>query len=221
MDRIQESIEYTKGLIASMKNRGREYWLDNKNIESFYSLEEVCAINPKKPKLKENIEVSFIDMATLPIYGYKFSHSLIRPIAEVRKGYTYFEENDILIAKITPCFENGKCGIATNLKNGIGFGPTEFIVLRPKKDILIEYIYIFISSKHFTDEGKNFMTGTAGQQRISIDFIKNYKIPIISIEEQQKIIQEIEIEYNLLKEICNLLKKQETKLNTMFKSLFT
>ena len=62
----------------------------------------------------------------------------IRKIEEVYRGYTYFQENDLLIAKITPCFENGKMSIAKNLVNGIGFGSTEFIVLRAKEGVLIE-----------------------------------------------------------------------------------
>ena len=184
------------------------------------SLSEICEINPKKPKLDKDLDVSFIDMATMPVDGYRFVHSTIKKVSEVEKGYTYFAENDILLAKITPCFENGKCGIATNLKNGIGFGSTEFIVLRPKIDILPEYLYIFIANSNFIENGKTFMSGTVGQQRLQIDFVKNFKIPVVDIEKQREITNEIDDIYSLIASNRKIANKQQNKMQKLIQSLW-
>ncbi len=183
-------------------------------------LSECCQINPKKKKLDNNLDVSFIDMATLPVDGYKFTHSEVKKLFDVEKGYTYFEESDIVLAKITPCFENGKCGIATNLKNSIGFGSTEFIVLRANKEVLPEYLYLFIASKEIKDIGKKFMTGTVGQQRISLDFLKDYKIPLPSIVNQEKIISKLEIERDLIKNQNKILEIYEQKISDKINSIW-
>jgi restriction endonuclease S subunit len=159
-------------------------------------------------------------MSTMPVDGYKFAHSAIKKVSAVEKGYTYFAENDILLAKITPCFENGKCGIATNLKNGIGFGSTEFIVLRPKVDILPEYLYIFIANSNFIESGKSFMSGTAGQQRLQIDFVKNFTIPVVDIERQRQIINEVNYIYSLITSNKQIASKQQNKMQKFIQSLW-
>jgi restriction endonuclease S subunit len=159
---------------------------------------DVCEIRPKKPKLDANLKVSFIDMATMPINGYKFLHKEIKKVSDVEKGYTYFAENDVLLAKITPCFENGKCGIATLLKNKIGFGSTEFIVFRCNNDILPEYLYLNISDYNFRITGENFMSGTAGQQRLSLDFVKNYQFALPPLHIQQEIVGQLETERKMI-----------------------
>jgi restriction endonuclease S subunit len=127
-------------------------------------------------------------------------------------GYTYFKENDVLIAKITPCFENGKAGIATNLTNGIGFGSTEFFILRPSKDILPHWIYLFLTDNKFLSLGKLNMTGSAGQQRVATEFLKNYKIPLPKISIQDKIISKIMEEQKLVNGNKKLIEIFEQKI---------
>lgn len=100
------------------------------------------------------------------------------PFEKVSKGYTYFENGDIIFAKITPCMENGKSAIVENLKGGFGFGSTEFIVIRPKKDIYRNLLYQFMRSKDFRDDAKDHFTGSAGQQRVPSSFVKDALIPI-------------------------------------------
>jgi type I restriction enzyme S subunit len=116
----------------------------------------------------------------------KIENPEVRLLCEVRKGYTYFKENDILFAKITPCMENGKCAIARNLVNGIGFGSTEFHVLRPMQNVTSEWVYYFIQQKSFREEAKKYMTGSVGQQRVPADFLENTKIPLPPLEDQKK-----------------------------------
>jgi len=100
----------------------------------------VCLINPPKSEVKDkkDIEVSFLPMEDCEEHSLYVYPKQTRKIENIRKDYAYFVEGDLLIAKITPCFENGKMSIAKNLMNGVGFGSTEFIVLRAKPRVLIE-----------------------------------------------------------------------------------
>jgi len=158
-------------------------------------LKDVVEFNPPKSELNgmnKELEVSFIPMATMKEKEMFFEVKEKKRIKEVIKGYTYFKNGDVLLAKITPCFENGKAGIATNLVNEIGFGSTEFIVMRTSEKILPKWIYYFITEDKFLKMGKNSMTGSAGQQRVPIYFVKNYKIPLPPLSVQKEIVAEIE-----------------------------
>ena len=112
------------------------------------------------------------------------------------------------LSKITPCFENGKAGIARNLTNGIGFGSTEYIIIRANTDIVYpEWIFYHINTIEFINSGKPFMTGTAGQQRIDIDYVKQYRIPVPSLEVQREFLDKIRYEKSLVepsKQIVNV-----------------
>jgi restriction endonuclease S subunit len=114
--------------------------------------------------------------------------SKIKKIEEVYKeSYTYFQENDLLLAKLGVCFENGKMSVAKNLVNGIGFGSTEFIVLRAKGGILIEWVYYCLKNSNFFKEGKDTMTGTT-LRRIKLDFVNDYIITLPTSEIQKELI---------------------------------
>lgn len=111
-----------------------------------------------------------------------------RPLASVYGSYTYFRENDVLLAKITPCFENGKLGIARNLKNGIGFGSSEFFVIRPGAALLPEYIYYFLDRQDFRDAAQRRMSGAVGHKRVPKELIENLTVPLPPLEEQRRIV---------------------------------
>jgi len=105
---------------------------------------DICTINPLKNQLAEyspDIIVSFVPMADLNEHCITFQPSEEKRLSEVSASYTYFEDNDVLLAKVTPCFENGKAGIARCLLNSLGFGSSEFYVLRPTSSVLPEWIY--------------------------------------------------------------------------------
>jgi len=160
-------------------------------------LSEVCEINPKKSEIKDyskGFEVSFVPMADIEENNIYFGPKETKSIDEVYNGYTYFKDHDVLLAKVTPCFENGKAGVAKRLKNGIGFGSSEFFVFRSKGNILPEWIYLFVSSDLFRQIGKEKMTGTGGLQRLPRDFVESYKIPLPTMEEQEEIIRQLEME---------------------------
>ena len=124
---------------------------------------------------------------------YSNCHSQeIKTWSQIKKGFTHFAENDIGIAKITPCFENRKSVIFKNLKNGFGAGTTELFILRTIYNIIPEYIFWNIKTNRFIQGGVQTYTGDVGQQRIQKDYLSKYLIPLPSIVEQQKIIERIQ-----------------------------
>jgi type I restriction enzyme S subunit len=155
------------------------------------SMTEACEVNPRLPKehnLGEEDWVSFVPMAAVDEKEGRIADQQLRKFAEVRKGYTHFREGDVLFAKITPCMENGKAAIARKMESGVGFGSTEFHVLRPRAQVLPEWIYYFVRRQHFRMEAKRHFTGTAGQQRVPTSFIESARIPIPPLDEQRGIV---------------------------------
>ena len=112
----------------------------------------------------------------------------IREYREVAKGYSSFRNNDVLFAKITPCMQNGKAAIARDLTGGIGFGSTEFHILRPGPELLPEWVFAFVRYPLFKISAAANFTGTAGQQRVSTSFMTNSLIPVPSLPEQKRIV---------------------------------
>ncbi|MCB0537244.1 MAG: restriction endonuclease subunit S [Bacteroidetes bacterium] len=154
-------------------------------------LSDVCEIDPSKRELngiEKNTSVSFGMMADLGEHKRSFQPKETKTISELAKGgYSYFKEEDVLLAKMTPCFENGKSGIAENLENGIGFGSTEFYVLRSQGKILADWIYHIISSEKFLEEGKHSLVGTTGRRRLMKQYVETFEIPLPPLEEQKQI----------------------------------
>ena len=111
----------------------------------------------------------------------------IRAYAGVKKGYTSFGENDVIVAKITPCFENGKAALAKDLTNGIAFGSTEFHVFRAKKTCLAEFLFFQIYRDEVRAAGARNMIGNAGQRRVPVSFFETLPFYLPTIAEQQKI----------------------------------
>jgi type I restriction enzyme, S subunit len=156
---------------------------------------EVCLLNPKKHEIadvSDAVIVSFVPMAQVDDFSGTMDASNARPLGEVRKGYTYFAEGDVVFAKITPCMENGKSAIARGLINNIGFGSTEFHVLRPGRLATAKWIHLFIRQSAFREEARKNMHGAAGQQRVPTDFLREAEIPLPPLDEQRRIAARIE-----------------------------
>lgn len=147
---------------------------------------DICEINPKKAKeskLHSELKISFVPMPAVSEYG-NIDATEIKTYEEVKSGFTYFAENDVLFAKITPCMENGKGCIARGLCNGIGFGSTEFHVIRPTAKTNPYWIYNVTVFKQFRKDAAANMTGSAGQRRVPAKFLENYKVALPPIELQ-------------------------------------
>ena len=179
-------------------------------------LGDVCIINPKTPVIDDNLTVSFIPMPKVGENG-EFDASEIKEYREVKKGFTYFQNGDVLFAKITPCMENGKGAVARKLENGIGFGSTEFHILRPKDgNVLSKWIYYLLSWSNFRKEAENNMTGSAGQKRVPKSFLENYNVMLPPLEKQKNQIDSLA----KIDDVITLRKQQLSKLDELVKSRF-
>ena len=132
--------------------------------------------------------MSFVPMEDLGINQKVVVPIQTRPFSDVAGSYTYFADGDVLLAKITPCFENGKLGIAENLVNGIGFGSSEFMVFRSNTSLSKEWLYYYLSRETFRLEGAERMTGAVGHKRVAKEFIEPYPIPLPPLPEQHRIV---------------------------------
>ena len=177
---------------------------NKRNIEKLMSevkgevmkIKDLCqSINPSKSEIANfdnKTLVSFVEMTSVSNDGY-IETKIDKPLSEVKQGsYTYFAENDIILAKITPCMENGKCAIAKELTNKIGFGSSEFHVFRCNNQVLNKYLFSYLNREIIRQEAASKMTGASGHRRVPISFYENLNIPVPTLEEQQRIVQEIE-----------------------------
>jgi type I restriction enzyme S subunit len=154
----------------------------------FCPISELAIINPpvSAAGLRPDAPVSFIPMSDVSETG-QWTGRQRRRLREVRGGYTPFSEGDILFAKITPCMENGKGAHACNLVNGIGFGTTEFHVLRARPQNDARFIYHCLQSEPLRRKAEAMMTGSAGQQRVAAEFFERYRVPLFPLPEQRRI----------------------------------
>jgi type I restriction enzyme S subunit len=162
-------------------------------------LSEVGLLSPRN-EAPDALEVSFVPMPLIAAeYGVANQHE-IRPWGEIKKGYTHFAEGDVGLAKITPCFENGKSTIFRNLTGGIGSGTTELHIVRPLF-VHQDYVLIFLKSPHFIENGISKMTGTAGQKRLPTEYFAHSPFPLPPVAEQHRIVAKI----NELMALCDRL----------------
>lgn len=229
LNSVQEIIYIRKKQIEKLdeliKSQFVEMFGDIKKNDKkwkYTTIGKECILNPKKIELQnisENFKVSFVAMPSVSENG-NIDTSIIKEYCDVKKGFTYFAENDILFAKITPCMENGKGAVAVGLKNKVGFGSTEFHVLRPKENINSVWLYTLTSMKSFRIEAERKMTGSAGQKRVPISFLETYSLGVPPIELQNQFAdivkqinkQKIKIQRNL----DEMKKLQDSLMNKYF-----
>lgn len=198
------------------------------NFETKYEkvkLDSIVLLNPSKKDLEiedASTNISFVDMPAVSEKGY-IEKKVDKPYSEVRTGgYTYFADNDIILAKITPCMENGKCAIATGLTNGIGFGSSEFHVLRCTKKILNSYLFALLNTQEVRRVAEKNMTGSSGHRRVPASFYANMEIPLPPLDIQKKIADECKkVDEDVSNYEKELVKLSEKKRNILSKSVIT
>lgn len=155
-------------------------------------IKHIAKINPSRsealPLLQTNFDVTFLPMERVGTDG-RIDPSDQRPITSVWSGFTYFRRNDVILAKITPCFENGKGACLTALPTEIGFGSTEFIVLRARGGVSPQFLHLIMTLPDFRSLGANAMIGAAGQQRVPSDFVANFVACFPPPDEQGAIVR--------------------------------
>jgi type I restriction enzyme, S subunit len=178
------------------------------------TLSSVAAINPgiDASEIPDATFVSFIPMAAVEAGTGRIDSSAKRRLGEVKRGYTAFQEGDILFAKITPCMENGKSAVARSLSSGLGFGSTEFHVLRPGEDVDPQLLYYYVSQESFRQEARSKMTGSAGQLRVPATFLVDVSYPLPPTNEQSRIVAAIEQQFTRLDAAVAYLQQAKEKL---------
>ncbi|WP_372097772.1 restriction endonuclease subunit S [Tistrella mobilis] len=186
LDAWDRAIAHTEALIDAKRRRKAELTrrLLHEGGERNGRLGDLAAINPRGPRVSENSSVSFVPMDAVSEDG-RLIINLARRRGEIGSGYTGFVDNDVLVAKITPCFENGKGGHVCGLHSGVGFGSTEFHVLRPNDQGDARFIHHHIMAAAFRRNGERYMTGSAGQRRVPAAFIEDYRIPLMDAERRR------------------------------------
>ena len=168
------------------------------------TLEEVSELNPRigKQSIDDDLEVTFLPMKNVEELSGKIDLSETKRFSELkRKSYTPFRDGDILFAKVTPCMENGKIVIAHDLKNGIGFGSTEFHVIRLSEEQSKQFFFFYFLQQKFRQEAKRAMTSGVGLLRVPTDYMRKVPIPLPPLPEQQAIVSEVKSRLSVADEV--------------------
>ena len=236
-ERIVGELDCLSGIIAAKRAQLRE--LDTLAQSIFYTmfgdpitndkgwqtqtLGNVCVVNPPKKDTLADVQsddlVSFIPMEDLSVKAGYVKSKQQRLCKDVQSSYTCFADNDILMAKVTPCFENGKVGITQNLVNGIGFGSSEFIVIRPV-NVIKEYVYFVIQIPIFIDEAVKRLTGTSGLRRVPRTYVEECIISIPPIDLQKQFAEKIENIERQKELITKSIKETEDLFNSRMSYYF-
>jgi type I restriction enzyme S subunit len=160
-------------------------------------LGEIVHVNPRwmQHEPTDGESVSFLRMAAVEAGTGRLDPSASRIWKEVKKGYTRFQEGDVLFAKITPCMENGKAALAVGLLGGRGAGSTEFHVLRPIDEVRPKFVLHFLLQEAIRREARMKMKGAAGQLRVPPEFLEGMNVPLPPAREQRRIVEEIEKQF--------------------------
>ena len=183
---------------------------------------ELAQVNPPRPALdlRDLDPVSFIPMRNVSESG-RWTEQQSRPYGEVRRGYTYCAEGDVLFAKITPCTENGKGCHAIGLTNGVGFASTEFHVLRAKEGVDPGYIFQWSVNLPLRLNAAAHMTGSAGQQRVPAAFFSRFTVPKLPLPEQSKIAEVLSTVDRAIEQTEALIAKQQRIKTGLMQDLLT
>jgi type I restriction enzyme S subunit len=180
-------------------------------------LGEVAAINPRRPEfnLANADMVTFVPMEAVDDVTGTITDALSRPYAEVKKGYTVFAENDIIFAKVSPCMQNGKHAISRGLLNRLGFGSTEFHVVRPGPSITSEWIHYFLRQKVTLDAAIKTFNGAVGLQRVPSTFLEDIELPLPPLDEQRRVTAHLKAQLAAVEEARKAAQVQSKELTQL------
>ena len=216
-----DATDFTKKITAAKPDFAPAEYTGNFPL---VTLGDVCAINLPKSEIAafdDATPVSFVEMASVSNKGY-IVEKINRPLGEVRKGgYKYFAEGDIIVAKITPCMENGKCAIARGLTNSIGFGSTEFHVFRCRNEkILTEYLFAFLNREDIRQVAQSHMTGASGHRRVPESFYSKLLIPLPPLDVQKQIVDEFNALDAQIAAQDEMIRRLDADIQAKFSALF-
>ncbi len=232
LEELSAKVEEARGLREQAVKKAEALWhaalksILNKGMTDGWAqkqISEVAETNPSKQSIStssSDMQVSFVPMSAVDDITGTIKRPEIRSLSDVKKGYTYFAEGDVIFARITPCMQNGKSAIAKGLKNGIGFGSTEFHVMRPKSGLLLsEWLYAIVRHKDFKDDAAAHFKGTAGQQRVPQSFLAQKTIPVPPLPDQRRIVAYLDGLQARVDALKRLQSETSTELNAMLPSV--
>ncbi len=216
-DTEQEVVEAQAAIGATKEKIEREIsGVEGKKVK----LSSIAVTNPSKREIVDNpmdTVVSFIDMASVSRDGF-VQKTANKRLKELKKGsYTYFKENDIIIAKIAPCMENGKCALVSNLTNGLGMGSSEFHVVRALQEVDSKFLFYFLNRENIRSEAQKKMTGASGHRRVPISFYENLKIPLPPLDVQKATIARVEKLEKAIEEAQQVIDESKPKKEAILK----
>ncbi len=179
-------------------------------------LKDFSILNPQYRGDNLDCEVSFVPMESLRNGTIDYKEI---SFSEGKGKYTYFRNGDLLIAKVTPCFENGNIAIADNMKEGLGFGSSEIFVLRMDKSILNTYMFYITQTSKFQDGACATMCGVGGLKRISPLFMRTFELDMPSLAKQQRIVDYLDAKLGAINERIAILEKQKDAYSRLKKSI--
>lgn len=184
-------------------------------------ISEIASVNPALDKsgISDDLDVSFVPMSAVQAESGVIDVSNKRKFSDVKKGYTPFREGDVLFAKITPCMENGKMAVVPEVRNGIGFGSTEFHVLRALSGVDAKYVYYYVSSQGIRREAEHNMSGAVGQRRVTTPYLSGCEVPLPPTNEQHRIVAKIEELFSELDKGIENLKTAHAQLKVYRQAL--
>ena len=221
-------LEVQRELVAEIEGYQRvmdgaravvDNWRPRVDVDSEWpmsKLSAVCTVNPPKSEVAHmdgTVEVSFVPMTDIGENTMYFEVQNTKQLQDVGNSYTYFKDDDVLVARVTPCFENGKAGIAKQLHSRIGFGSSEFYVLRAHESTTPEWIFLCVATHEFRAWATPKMTGTGGLQRVPRWAIDKYEIPLPPLETQRAIVAELDEERAAVDHAQRLATKMEQRIN--------
>ena len=213
---ITEAV--TKGLdpTVPMKDSGVDWIGQIPQSWTMSRIKNICTLNPTQNKCDSSIDiVSYLPMECVK-NGYIINREI--DVKSVPTGMTWFIENDIIMAKVTPCFENGNIAIAQGLTNKIGCGSSELFVFRPK-EVVGKFLLYLLQNRIFTEHAKSTMNGTGGLKRVSPSFVKNFSFALPSSETQQQIADYLDDKCGKIDQLIAIKQQKIDKLQQYKKSL--
>ena len=212
-----EKIDFNKAISLTPKTT-----YDYKSRFDAPRLDTLALINPSKTEIKDlglnpKDPVSFIEMASISEKGY-IEHIETRSYNEVKDaGYTYFKKGDILIAKITPSMENGKCALTNSLPTAVGFGSSEFHVIRPKTNLIHpQYIFAVLNLAEVRSAAADNMQGMSGHRRVPEDFYARLKVPVPPEDIQNKIVKKLDKVEIEISKLSASIDKYSAKIESLY-----
>ncbi len=210
MAKINEDLANLKNIEIEAFRRKLLLRTDRQSVR----LSEIAAINPRTPFLPPEASVTFLGMEDVSEAGVVLRRRLMRR-GDLGNGYTAFQDGDVLVAKITPCFENGKGALVDQLEGGFGFGSTEFHVVRARGDTCASFLAHHTRAPRFRRIGEQHMSGSAGQKRVPKEFLEDYRVPSLSVDEQIRaasILDDATVQARSYADLAELCRRQKRGL---------